>query len=136
MPVTDHPVDHQDDRPNHYLNETAAMEAYNVTKEGLPGRRRRGTVKAHQDEEGNWTYQPPVDRPRSTARPTTRPTEPTDQTGTITALEARVASLETQLVSKDEQLGVAATQIGELHRLLAQTALNAAPARPWWRFWR
>ena len=27
-------------------------------------------------------------------------------------------------------------QISELHRLLAQTALNAAPGRPWWRFWR
>jgi len=26
-------------------------------------------------------------------------------------------------------------QISELHRLLAQTALNAAPGRPWWRFW-
>ena len=28
-------------------------------------------------------------------------------------------------------------QISEpLHRLLAQTALNAAPGRPWWQFWR
>ena len=27
-------------------------------------------------------------------------------------------------------------QISELHRLLAQTALNAAPGRPWWAFWR
>ena len=27
-------------------------------------------------------------------------------------------------------------QISELHRLLAQTALNAAPGRPWWKFWR
>ena len=27
-------------------------------------------------------------------------------------------------------------QISELHRLLAQTALNAAPTRPWWAFWR
>jgi len=54
----------------------------------------------------------------------------------IAAMEARITSLESQLLSKDEQLGVAANQIGELHRLLAQTALNAAPARPWWRFWR
>jgi len=53
----------------------------------------------------------------------------------LAAMEARIASLESQLLSKDEQLGVAANQIGELHRLLAQTALNAAPARPWWRFW-
>ena len=54
----------------------------------------------------------------------------------LAAQDARIASLESQLLSKDEQLGVAANQIGELHRLLAQTALNAAPARPWWRFWR
>jgi len=53
----------------------------------------------------------------------------------LAAMEARIASLETQLLSKDEQLGVAAPQIGELHRILAQTALNAAPARPWWKIW-
>jgi len=38
----------------------------------------------------------------------------------LAAMEARIASLESQLLSKDEQLGTAATQIGELHRLLAQ----------------
>ena len=35
-----------------------------------------------------------------------------------------------------EELTEKNRQISELHRLLAQTALNAAPARPWWRFWR
>jgi len=52
----------------------------------------------------------------------------------LAALEARIDSLESQLLSKDEQLGVAANQIGELHRLLAQSALSAGQ-RPWWRFW-
>ena len=35
-----------------------------------------------------------------------------------------------------EQLQEKDRQISELHRLLAQTALNAAPGRPWWAFWR
>ena len=35
-----------------------------------------------------------------------------------------------------EELTEKNRQISELHRLLAQTALNAAPGRPWWRFWR
>ena len=41
---------------------------------------------------------------------------------------ALVEILREQLQEKDRQ-------ISELHRLLAQTALNAAPGRPWWRFW-
>ena len=35
-----------------------------------------------------------------------------------------------------EELAEKNRQISELHRLLAQTALNAAPGRPWWKFWR
>ena len=35
-----------------------------------------------------------------------------------------------------EELTEKKRQISELHRLLAQTALNAAPGRPWWQFWR
>ena len=46
----------------------------------------------------------------------------------ITAMEARIESLETQLTAKDQQ-------IDQLHHLLAQTALKEATARPWWRFW-
>ncbi len=46
----------------------------------------------------------------------------------ITEMQARIASLEAQLGVKD-------TQIDQLHRLLATTALNAAPARPWWKVW-
>jgi len=47
----------------------------------------------------------------------------------VTELKARVNNLE-------EQLNIRAGEISELHRLLAQTALNAAPMRPWWQFWR
>ena len=35
-----------------------------------------------------------------------------------------------------EELAEKNRQISELHRLLAQTALSAAPGRPWWQFWR
>jgi len=35
-----------------------------------------------------------------------------------------------------EELTEKNRQISELHRLLAQTALNAASGRPWWAFWR
>jgi len=35
-----------------------------------------------------------------------------------------------------EELAEKNRQISELHRLLAQNALNAAPGRPWWQFWR
>ena len=44
-------------------------------------------------------------------------------------MQARIDSLEAQLTTR-------AGEINQLHRLLAQTALNAAPGRPWWAFWR
>ena len=44
-------------------------------------------------------------------------------------MQARIDSLEAQLTTR-------AGEIDQLHRLLAQTALNAAPGRPWWQFWR
>ena len=47
----------------------------------------------------------------------------------VDQMQARIDSLETQLTTR-------AGEIDQLHRLLAQTALNAAPSRPWWKFWR
>jgi len=47
----------------------------------------------------------------------------------VNQMQARIDSLETQLTTR-------AGEIDQLHRLLAQTALNAAPASPWWKFWR
>jgi hypothetical protein len=47
----------------------------------------------------------------------------------VVELKARVNNLE-------EQLTIRAGEISELHRLLAQTALNAGPMHPWWQFWR
>jgi len=47
----------------------------------------------------------------------------------VDQMQARIDSLEAQLTTR-------AGEIDQLHRLLAQTALNAAPGRPWWAFWR
>ena len=47
----------------------------------------------------------------------------------VDQMQARIDSLEAQLTTR-------AGEIDQLHRLLAQTALNAAPGHPWWRFWR
>jgi hypothetical protein len=47
----------------------------------------------------------------------------------VDQMQARIDSLETQLTTR-------AGEIDQLHRLLAQTALNAGSGRPWWRFWR
>jgi len=47
----------------------------------------------------------------------------------VDQMQARIDSLETQLTTR-------AGEIDQLHRLLAQTALNAATTRPWWTFWR
>ncbi len=53
----------------------------------------------------------------------------------IAAMEARIASLEDHLVSVREQLQTKDDQIDQLHHLLAQNALQAVPARPWWKLW-
>ena len=50
--------------------------------------------------------------------------------------DALVVELKARVNNLEEQLTIRAGEISELHRLLAQTALNAAPMRPWWRFWR
>ena len=47
----------------------------------------------------------------------------------VVELKARIDSLESQLTTR-------AGEIDQLHRLLAQTALNAGSGRPWWQFWR
>ena len=47
----------------------------------------------------------------------------------VNQMQARIDSLEAQLNTR-------AGEIDQLHRLLAQTALNAPATRSWWAFWR
>jgi len=142
-----------DNHPD-FLNIQEAAKALNITIEALRKRITRGTIESIK-ENGHW-YVHIVNNGQDNVQtgPDNVQTGPdnvqigpdsvrTDTQGQIdgaelafAAMEARIASLETQLASKDGQLGVAATQIGELHRLLAQTALNAAERKPWWKIWR
>jgi len=46
----------------------------------------------------------------------------------LAAMEARIQSLERQLEARERE-------VGQLHHLLAQQALQPA-SRSWWRFWR
>jgi len=47
-----------------------------------------------------------------------------------------VEILREELAEKNHQISELHRQISELHQLLAQTALNAAPGRPWWKLWK
>jgi len=143
MTVAGKPTNHRpatpDNRPaDHpaYMDSTEAAQALGISLDALRKRISRGTIEATKDN-GHWYIQGPGTQPDAD-RPDDRPPTGQEVDGAalaLAAMEARIASLEFQLLSKDEQLGVTATQIGELHRLLAQTALNAAPARPWWKIW-
>ena len=57
------------------------------------------------------------------------PQQEPDPPTLVQQMQARIDSLEAQLTTR-------AGEIDQLHRLLAQTALNAAPGHPWWQFWR
>ena len=56
------------------------------------------------------------------------PIEEAEDAALVAELKARVNNLE-------EQLTIRTGEIDQLHRIMAQTALSAAPVRPWWRFW-
>jgi len=132
-------VDNGPDNSPDFLDIHEAAKVLDLSTEALRKRISRGKIEAVK-EDGHWFVQV-LDSSQDSVRTSPDKVQTTDgqhidaKELAIAAMEARVASLEAQLLSKDEQLGVAANQIGELHRLLAQTALNAAPARPWWKIW-
>lgn len=79
-----------------------------------------------------WMVDLPVDfAPDAPPTPPTSTPPPGEGSGDgmlMDQMQARIDSLEAQLTTR-------AGEIDQLHRLMAQTALSAAPARPWWRFW-
>lgn len=104
-----------------------------ISEDGVRKRVIRGTLKGYK-EGGRWY----VYLPDSVGTNSTKPTDSPDDVETVVDREElanAVEEMRRRIESLEAQLGVKDTQIGELHRLLAQTALNAAPARPWWRFW-
>jgi len=100
-----------------------ASQRLGITEDAIRKRIVRGTLEGYK-EDGRWWVQIPDN---GQSKPETDRTDGKDIA--IAAMEARIESLETQLTAKDQQ-------IDQLHHLLAQTALEKAPARPWWRFWR
>jgi len=55
---------------------------------------------------------------------------------TTTTDTALIRALHDQVQAQAEELESRRREVAELHQLLAQqTALNSAPARPWWKFW-
>jgi len=133
------------DRPD-FVDIHQAAKVLDLTLDALRKRITRGTVEAVK-ENGHWrvhidgntldTDRTGLDGDQTSLDDDRTPTGP-EVDGAALALaaqDARITSLESQLAAKDDQLQAKDTQIDQLHRLLATTALQAAPARPWWRFW-
>ena len=113
---------------------TEAAAALQVSTQTIRRRLTNGVIKGYKRKtpQGSVWVVDLADLPPAT--PPTPPNTPppglaSDDGMLVEELKARIDSLEAQLTTR-------AGEIDQLHRLLAQTALNAAPARPWWRFWR
>jgi len=130
------------DRPD-FVDIHQAAKVLDLSLDALRKRITRGTIQAAK-ENGHWYVHIEDNRLDSpdNVQTTDHPGDRDHVDGNelaIAMMEARISSLESQLASKDAQtetqLAAKDQQIGELHRLLAQTALNQAPAKPWWKIW-
>jgi len=135
-------IGQQDNSPD-LVDIQEAAKVLDVSVEALRKRITRGKVEAEK-RDGHWfirladSVQTGPDQDQTLGRQ--GPDNAVDGAElALAAMESRIASLEAQLATKDAQteaqLAAKDNQIGELHRLLAQTALNAAPVRPWWKLW-
>jgi len=127
-----------DNRPD-FVEIQEAAKALDLSVDALRKRIVRGKIEAAK-ENGHWYVQildNGLDNVQTSPDnvqfgPDNVQTSAADQVDgkelALAAQDARIASLESQLQAKD-------TQIDQLHRLLATTALNAAPAKPWWKIW-
>ena len=104
------------------INETA--EHYQVSVNTIRRRLQNGLLMGNKMGNKWWVM---VENPNG-ASPNHPQQEP-EPPALVDQMQARIDSLEAQLTTR-------AGEIDQLHRLLAQTALNAAPGRPWWQFWR
>ena len=136
MKPTAHQPATPDDQPA-YIDSTEAAQALGISLDALRKRIARGTIEATK-EAGHWYVQGPDNQPAADRSPTGQPdNSPQAAQDQVDGAELAIAveELRARVQSLEAQLGVKDTQIGELHRLTATTTLNAAPARPWWRFW-
>jgi len=105
------------------LTITAAAEHLQVSTATVKRRLHKGTLKGRQvPRPQGYTWLVEVDQDQGST---------TADTTLITALRDQVAILVEELAGRRRE-------VQELHVLLqtAQTALNAAPAQPWWKIWR
>ena len=115
--TTTRQADSQQDKRPEAVDSTRAAQILGVTEDAIRKRIARGTLEGYK-EDGRWYVRLP-DSPPDIGQNGDRVTE---TALAIDELRARVQSLEAQLGVKD-------TQIRELHRLMATTALNAAPGK-------
>jgi len=132
----------QPDSPADGIDIVQASMILGMSPDGVRKRLKKKTLEGYKDNNKWFVYLPDSTQTEQT-RPDNHVDKQTDSSDTIvSALEARIGSMETQLAVYAEAAVRKDTQIGELHRLLAQTALSAAPVdsqqtaiKPWWRFW-
>ena len=146
-----HPDNGHDTRPDSqpdYLDSHQASQLLGISEDAIRHRIARGKLEGYK-EGGRWyvlldhdsgTNAPDHDQTSGTSTPESDRTDLYVRVArlAIATMEARIVSLESQLHSKDEQLSTKDQQIDQLHQLclLAQTALSAAPVKPWWKIWR
>jgi len=118
------------------MDSTEAAQAFGISLDALRKRIARGTIVATK-KAGHWYVQGPNNQPAADRPPTGQPDNSPQVDGKELAIAAlAIEELKDRVQSLQAQLGVKDTQIDQLHHLLAQTALNAAPARPWWKIWK
>jgi len=109
------------------INETA--EHYQVSVNTIRRRLQNGLLMGNKMGNKWWVM---VENPNGASPNGASPNHPQQEQeppALVDQMQARIDSLESQLTTR-------AGEIDQLHRLLAQTALNAAPGHPWWQFWR
>jgi len=115
---------------------TEAAQRLNVSVDTIRRRLFKGELKGIQEPTPQG-YRWIIDLPDNPAEPPRN--DPSnaraDAKANVTETALAIEELRARVLSLEAQLGVKDTQIDQLHHLLAQTALQAAPARPWWRFW-
>ena len=113
------------------VNISVAAGHLGVSTETVRRRLRTGTLLGAKEKTAQgfrWVVTIPDAPPNNTPAPG-EDTDNANGGALVVELKARVKNLE-------EQLTIRAGEIDQLHRLLAQTALNAAPNRPWWKLWK
>ena len=113
------------------VNISVAAGHLGVSTETVRRHLRTGTLLGKKEKTAQgfrWVVTIP-DTPPNNTPPPREGTDDANGDALVDQMQARIDSLETQLTTR-------AGEIDQLHRLLAQTALNAAPGHPWWAFWR